>query len=99
LIRNVADPKVFVKESKSASTASSEFIGEVDIAFRYSDGTTAYVETEKTNKKSVWFDLVKLATKVDDRSDRIGIVICPRNYAHKMGTWDLYRDALSYEVI
>jgi hypothetical protein len=96
LIRDVAELKVFVKESKAASAGSSKFIGEVDFAFRYFAGSTAYVETEKTNKKTVWFDLVKLVTKVDDRDDRIGVVICPKNYAHKTGIWDLYRDALSY---
>src|SRR5262245_23662518 len=87
LIRDPAQLKVSVNNA---------IIGEVDLAFQYSDGTIAYVETEKSNKKTIWFDYVKLVTKIEYESKRVGIIICPKNYAHKVGIWNLYRDALSY---
>jgi hypothetical protein len=77
-------------------SVNSGIIGEVDLAFQYSNGATAYVETEKSNKKTIWFDYVKLVTKIGHESNRVGIIICPKNYAHKVGIWNLYRDALSY---
>ena len=77
--------------------AEGEEIGKVDLAFQVRDSSTvAYVEIEKSNKKTLWFDYVKLASKAQENPDNISIVICPKNYAHKLGTWNLYKEAVLY---
>ncbi len=77
--------------------AEGKDIGKVDLAFRVGDSSTvAYVEIEKSNKKTLWFDYVKLASKAQENPHNIGIVICPKNYAHKLGTWNLYKEAVLY---
>ena len=77
--------------------ANGNSIGEIDIAIRIpKDGVIVYIEVEKSNKKTIWFDYIKLLTKIKNDPKRIGIVICPKNYAHKIGTWNLYHDAISY---
>ncbi len=58
--------------------------------------TAAYIEIEKSNKKTLWFDFVKLISKVEGHPNRVGIVICPKNYAHRLGTWNLYHEAVLY---
>ena len=77
--------------------AGSNHIGEIDLAFSDNEnGVIAYIEIEKTNKKTLWFDYVKLVSKIENDPTRIGIVVCPKNYAHRRGTWNLYQDALQY---
>jgi len=77
--------------------AENSHIGKVDLAFNDTEnGVIAYIEIEKTNKKTLWFDYVKLVSKIGDDPRRIGVVICPKNYAHSRGTWDLYQEALRY---
>jgi hypothetical protein len=77
--------------------AESSHIGAVDLAFSDNEnGVIAYIEIEKTDKKTLWFDYVKLVSKIGNDPSRIGIVICPKNYAHRRGTWDLYQEALVY---
>ncbi len=88
LLRKSQELKVF---------AEGEEIGKVDLVFRVGDSSTvAYVEIEKSNKKTLWFDYVKLASKAQENPDIIGIIICPKNYAHKLGTWNLYKEAVLY---
>jgi hypothetical protein len=54
----------------------------------------AVLEIEKSNKKTLWLDFVKLWMFIGSRQASQGIILCPRNYAHKVATWDLYNEAL-----
>lgn len=84
-------------KSKLSVYAENERIGEVDLSFNDTqNGTVAYIEIEKSNKKTLWFDFVKLISKVEGHPNRVGIVICPKNYAHRLGTWNLYHEAVLY---
>jgi len=89
--------RILLKNQELMVFAEGEEIGKVDLAFLVGDSSTvAYVEIEKSNKKTLWFDYVKLASKVQEKPNNIGIVICPKNYAHKLGTWNLYEEAVLY---
>ncbi len=71
-------------------------IGELDIVFRDSK-TNYYMEIEKSNKKTLWFDYIKILTRLESDVNGIGILVCPTNYAHKVGVWNLYKEAVSYK--
>ena len=89
--------RLLLKDQELMVFEEGEKIGKVDLAFRVGEGkTVAYVEIEKSNKKTLWFDYVKLASKAQENPHNIGIVICPKNYAHKLGTWNLYKEAVLY---
>jgi hypothetical protein len=92
-----AEYQLISKKHDLSVCANNTHIGEVDLAVKdVSNGDIAYIEIEKTNKKTLWFDYVKLLSKIGDQPSSVGIVICPRNYAHKIGVWDLYQDAIIY---
>ncbi len=76
----------------------NEYIGKVDLGFiDNANEIICYIEIEKSNKKNLWFDYVKLISKIENDPNRIGIVICPKNYAHKLGIWNLYDEAILYK--
>lgn len=88
--------KVFSKKERIIMT-NSEKVGELDIAFKASTGDTYFIEIEKSNKKTIWFDFVKLLTQINDYERSYGIILCPSNYAHKVGSWDLFKEAVAYK--
>ena len=60
------------------------------------DNVTVAVEIEKTNKKTIWFDLMKIMLLIGQGVIDFGILVVPRNYAHKIGVWDLFSEARYY---
>ncbi|PKH06648.1 hypothetical protein [Moritella sp. Urea-trap-13] len=88
--------RIFQKKDRLITT-NSEKVGELDIAFDANNGHTYFIEIEKSNKKTIWFDYVKLLTLIQEHDDSYGIIICPKNYAHKVGTWDLFKEAKAYK--
>jgi len=77
--------------------ADGEKVGELDIVFRDGDDVSYYMEIEKSNKKTLWFDYIKILTKLEEDSNGRGIIMCPTNYAHKVGVWNLYKEAVLYK--
>lgn len=65
-------------------------------AFLTQDGTSVIFEIEKSNKKTIWFDFIKILMFIGQNNTDFGIIIVPRNYAHKIGVWDLFKDARYY---
>lgn len=56
------------------------------------------VEIEKTNKKTIWFDLIKMMMHIGGDIVNFGILVVPRNYAHKYDPpWDLFIEAVNYK--
>lgn len=88
--------RVFSKKERLITT-NAEKVGELDIAFEASNGQTYFIEIEKSNKKTIWFDYVKLLTLIQEHDDSYGIILCPKNYAHKVGIWDLFKEAVAYK--
>ena len=88
--------RIFSKKERLIKTDSKK-VGELDIAFEANNGDTYFIEIEKSNKKTIWFDYIKLLTLIQDHSDSYGIILCPKNYAHKVGTWNLFREAIAYK--
>lgn len=78
-------------------TTQGEKVGELDIAFKGNNGFTYFIEIEKSNKKSLWFDYVKLLTVIKGNKNSYGIILCPKNYAHKVSIWNLYKEAVAYK--
>ncbi|MGN2718604.1 hypothetical protein ACTFQF_16400 [Aliivibrio fischeri] len=76
--------KIFTKQERLIKT-QSESIGELDIAFEASNGHTYFIEIEKSNKKTIWFDNVKLLTLIQKNKDSYGIILCPKNLHIKWG--------------
>lgn len=74
----------------------ADSIGKLDCRFSDNINTNYYMEIEKSNKKTMWFDYIKLLTCLSGDADGIGILMCPTNYAHKLGVWNLYDDAVVY---
>ncbi len=62
------------------------------------DGKTVVVEIEKSNKKSIWFDFIKILMLTDKKKKQadFGLLIVPRNYAHRYAVWDLFKEARYY---
>jgi|GEM_PF-5855436 len=87
-----------VMPSKSDLLVEAEGVkvGELDIVFS-NNKTTYYMEIEKTNKKTLWFDYIKILTRLESDVNGIGILMCPTNYAHKIGVWNLYKEAVIYK--
>lgn len=65
-------------------------------AFLNCNGVTVVIEIEKSNKKTIWFDFIKLLMLIRQNVSKFGILIVPRNYAHAKGVWDLFREARFY---
>ena len=60
------------------------------------DNVTIIVEIEKSNKKTIWFDLIKIMMLIGQGVADFGILVGPRNYAHKVGVWDIFSEACDY---
>lgn len=54
------------------------------------------VEIEKSNKKTIWFDLIKLMMLINRDVVGFGLLVVPRNYAHGGGVWNLFNEARYY---
>lgn len=78
--------------------ANGEKIGELDIVIKTTNDITYFIEIEKSNKKTLWFDYVKLLTVIKGSPNSFGIIICPKNYAHSVGVWNLYKEAVTYKA-
>lgn len=57
---------------------------------------TVVVEVEQSNKKNIWFDFIKIMLLVGQQVANFGFLLVPRNYAHKVGVWDLFSEARYY---
>jgi hypothetical protein len=57
---------------------------------------TVVIEVEKSNKKTIWFDITKILMLVGQDVADFGLLLVPRNYAHKLGEWDLFKEARFY---
>lgn len=55
------------------------------------------VEIEKANKKTIWFDFIKLWMFIEAKQAKAGILLCPLNYSHKHGIWNLFDEACNYK--
>lgn len=44
------------------------------------------LEVEKTNKKTIWFDLIKMIMLIRSHAAEYGLLVVPRNYCHSLGT-------------
>lgn len=60
------------------------------------DKETVVVEIEKSSRKNIWFDFVKIVLLIEQQAADFGLLLVPRNYAHKLGIWDLFREASYY---
>ena len=56
-------------------------------------GCFAVMEIEKANKKTLWFDFIKLWMYIESRQAEVGLLVVPFNYAHKSGEWHLFEEA------
>jgi hypothetical protein len=57
---------------------------------------TLAVEIEKSNEKTIWFDLIKLMMLINIGIVRFGLIVAPRNYAHRTGLWHPFDKARFY---
>ncbi len=57
---------------------------------------TVVVEIEKANKKTIWFDFIKIMMLITVQATDFGLLLVPRNYAHSSGIWDLFSEAQYY---
>ena len=60
------------------------------------DNMTVAIEIEKSNKKTIWFDIIKIMMLVQQRAADFGLLMVPRNYAYRLGEWDLFKEARFY---
>lgn len=61
------------------------------------NGATIVVEIEKTNKKTIWFDFIKLLMLIGQNVANYGLLLVPRNYAHANGVSNLFDEARKYK--
>lgn len=54
------------------------------------------IEVEKSNKKTIWFDFMKMMMMLGTEEAQFGVLLVPRNYAHRRGIWDLFKEARFY---
>ena len=75
-------------------------IGKLDFVLTPKDSESSkyYVEIEKTDKKRLWFDFIKILTCLKIDKNGKGLIICPINYAHSNGVWNLFKEAKSYKA-
>jgi hypothetical protein len=98
IIEKISDSREYtVSKSDSLVFADGEKFGELDLVFRDRRKISYYMEIEKSNKKTLWFDYIKILTKLESDSDGLGIMMCPVNYAHSIGVWNLYQEAVIYK--
>lgn len=57
---------------------------------------TVVVEIERSNRKNIWFDFVKIMLLTGQKAADFGILLVPRNYAHRRGIWNLFDEARYY---
>jgi len=57
---------------------------------------TMAVEIEKSNEKTIWFDLIKFMMLINKGIVQFGLVVAPRNYAHRTGVWHPFDRARFY---
>jgi hypothetical protein len=55
------------------------------------------LEVEKANKKTLWFDFMKVWLFMATEQADCGLLVCPLNYAHKLGVWELFAEACRYK--
>lgn len=55
------------------------------------------IEIEKSNEKTIWFDLMKLMMLINGGIVQFGLILAPRNYAHKTGVWRPFDRARFYK--
>ena len=69
-----------------------------DLLIHFGDGEHQKVvlEIEKTNKKTVWFDFIKLWMFLESQDVGAGVLVCPSNYAHTIGVWSVFDEACRY---
>ncbi|MHC4396669.1 MAG: hypothetical protein ACYS1A_13540 [Planctomycetota bacterium] len=68
------------------------------IAFPFkTDSYRIVVEIEKANKKTIWFDFIKLWMFVEANQAEAGVLLCPFNYSHRHGVWNLFDEACHYK--
>jgi hypothetical protein len=60
-------------------------------------GQRIVLEIEKSNKKTLWFDFIKLLMFIESGHASAGVILCPLNYAHKLGVWNLFEEARRYK--
>jgi len=66
-----------------------------DAIFQSKESDYAIVlEIEKANKKTLWFDFIKLWMYIETGQAHAGIIIVPLNYAHRHGVWNLFDEAV-----
>jgi hypothetical protein len=58
--------------------------------------TRVVVEIEKSNKKTIWFDFIKLWMFLGSAQADAAVLIVPNLYAHSHGEWNLYENARNY---
>jgi len=56
-------------------------------------GGMIVVEVEKANKEKILRDMVKILLFIDAGQADLGVLICPRNYAHAKGIWRVFDTA------
>ncbi len=61
------------------------------------DSIVLAVEIEKSNEKTIWFDLIKLMMLINGGIVQFGLIVAPRNYAHKTGVWHPFERARFYK--
>jgi hypothetical protein len=60
------------------------------------DGVDIALEIEKSNEKTIWFDFIKLLMLIEKNVADFGLLVVPRNYAFRTGTWNLFDEARYY---
>lgn len=68
-----------------------------DAIVQCGDASPVVIEIEKANKKTMWFDFIKLWMFIDTGQANVGLLLCPTNYAHRHGVWDLFDQAQRYK--
>lgn len=61
------------------------------------NGYRIVIEIEKANKKTIWFDFIKLWMFIETKQAEAGVLLCPVNYSHTHGTWNLFDEACRYK--
>ena len=55
------------------------------------------VEIEKSNEKTIWFDLIKFMMLINKGVVQFGLMVAPRNYSHRTGVWHPFDKARFYK--
>lgn len=61
------------------------------------ESITLTVEIEKSNEKTIWFDMIKFMMLINEGVVRFGLIVAPRNYAHRIGLWHPFDRARFYK--